>query len=51
VQSLVTITLENHGVSETMMTVEHEQLPPEEVDSHQRGWGTITLQLGEALCG
>jgi uncharacterized protein YndB with AHSA1/START domain len=51
VQSLVTITLENHGVSETMMTIEHEQLPPEEVDSHQRGWGTIALQLGEALCG
>jgi uncharacterized protein YndB with AHSA1/START domain len=51
VQSLVTITLENHGVSETMMTIEHEQLPPEEVDSHQHGWGTIALQLGEALCG
>jgi uncharacterized protein YndB with AHSA1/START domain len=49
VQSLVTVTLAAHGVDETMMTIEHEQLPPEEVDSHQRGWGTIAVQLGEAI--
>ena len=28
VQSLVTVTLEEHGGDETMMTIEHEQLPP-----------------------
>jgi uncharacterized protein YndB with AHSA1/START domain len=49
VQSLVTITLEHHGVSETMMTIGHEQLPPEQVDRHQCGWVTIAAQLGEAL--
>ena len=49
VQSLVTVSLEAHGESETLMTIEHEQLPPEEVDSHQRGWGAIAVQLGVAL--
>ena len=51
VQSLVTVTLEDHGGDETMMTIEHEQLPPEEVDSHQHGWGTIAVQLGGAIRG
>ncbi len=51
VQSLVTVSLEARGEGETMMTIEHEQLPPEQVDSHQHGWGTIALQLAEALCG
>ena len=51
VQSLVTVTLEDHGTDETMMTIEHEQLPPAEVDSHRRGWGTIAVQLGETLSG
>jgi uncharacterized protein YndB with AHSA1/START domain len=49
VQSLVTVTLEARGADETMMTIEHEQLPPEQTDSHQHGWGTIAVQLGEAL--
>ena len=34
-----------------MMTIEHEQLPPEEMDTHQHGWGTIAVQLGGALRG
>ncbi len=49
VQSLVTVTLEQHGADETMMTIEHEQLPPTEVDSHRRGWGRIAVQLGDAI--
>jgi uncharacterized protein YndB with AHSA1/START domain len=49
VQSVVTVTLENHGSAETMMTIEHEQLPPDETDSHQRGWPTVAVQLEEAL--
>jgi uncharacterized protein YndB with AHSA1/START domain len=49
VQSEVTVILEDHGTGETLMTIEHEQLPPEQVDNHQRGWGTVAVQLGEAL--
>jgi len=49
VQSVVTVTLENHGTAETMMTIEHEQLPPGQVDDHQRGWTAISVQLEEAL--
>jgi uncharacterized protein YndB with AHSA1/START domain len=49
VQSVVTVTLENHGTAQTMMTIEHEQLPPDQVDSHQRGWEAISVQLEEAL--
>ena len=48
-QSLVTVTLAAHGADETMMTIEHEQLPPEQVDSHQHGWGTIAVQFGGAI--
>ena len=48
-QSLVTVTLEARGADETMMTIEHEQLPPEEVDNHERGWGTIAVQLRDAI--
>ncbi len=48
-QSLVTVTLEDHGADETMMTIEHEQLPPAEADSHRRGWDRIAVQLGGAL--
>jgi uncharacterized protein YndB with AHSA1/START domain len=49
VQSLVTVTLEDHGAGETMMTIEHEQLPPEEVDGHRHGWDTIAVQLGGVI--
>ena len=49
VQSLVTVTLTDHGADETMMTIEHEQLPPEQVDSHRHGWGTIAVQFGGAI--
>ena len=49
VQSLVTVTLKGHGADETMMTIEHEQLPPGQAGSHQRGWGTIAIQLAGAI--
>lgn len=51
VQSLVTVTLEDHGADETMMIIEHEQLPAEQVEDHRRGWGTIAVQLGDAIAG
>jgi uncharacterized protein YndB with AHSA1/START domain len=49
VQSEVTVILEDHGPGETLMTIEHEQLPPGQADPHQRGWAAIAVQLGEAL--
>jgi uncharacterized protein YndB with AHSA1/START domain len=49
VQSQVTVTLEDHGPDQTLMTIEHEQLPAGQADPHQRGWGAIMVQLGEAL--
>ena len=49
VQSVVTVTLANHGTAETMMTIEHEQLPPEEMNSHQHGWAAIAVQLEDTV--
>ena len=49
VQSVVTVTLDHHGADETMMTIEHEQLPPGQVDGHSRGWAAIAAQLDEVL--
>jgi len=49
VQSEVTVSLEGHGPDQTLMTIEHAQLPASQVDPHQRGWGAIAAQLDEAL--
>jgi uncharacterized protein YndB with AHSA1/START domain len=49
VQSEVTVILEDHGTDQTLMTIEHEQLPAGQVDEHQRGWEAIATQLDEAL--
>jgi hypothetical protein len=27
----------------------HRVLPPERTDTHRRGWGTIAVQLGDAI--
>jgi uncharacterized protein YndB with AHSA1/START domain len=51
VQSEVTVLLEAHGAGETLMTIEHEQLPLEQADEHERGWDAIATQLGEAFRG
>ncbi len=48
-QSEVIVTLEERGADETMMTIEHAQLPPGEAGPHQRGWGAIAAQLAAAL--
>jgi hypothetical protein len=45
------VILEDHGAGETLMTIQHEQLPPEQVDSHQRGWGAVAVQLAGVLRG
>jgi hypothetical protein len=49
VQSEVTVSLEDHGADQTLMTIEHVQLPPEQAGPHQRGWGAIAVQLAGAL--
>jgi uncharacterized protein YndB with AHSA1/START domain len=48
VQSMVTVSLEPHGDDETLMTIAHDQLPPEMVDDHQQGWTAIAAQLDAA---
>ena len=49
VQSVVTVTLDRHGADETMMTIKHELLPPEQVHDHGNGWTAIAAQIGDAL--
>ncbi len=48
-QSVVTVRLEGHGAGETLMTIEHVQLPPAEVIDYQEGWALIGVQLTAAL--
>jgi uncharacterized protein YndB with AHSA1/START domain len=45
VESVVTVALEPHGTDETLMTIEHVQLPPDVVDRHEHGWALIAEQL------
>ena len=49
VDSVVTVTFEPHGDDETLMTIDHAKLPPEEVDGHQTGWGQIAELLAQKL--
>jgi uncharacterized protein YndB with AHSA1/START domain len=47
-ESVVTVMLEPHGGTDTLMTI-HHALPPEYVADHERGWSLIAEQLGRAL--
>jgi hypothetical protein len=47
--SIVTVTFEPHGDGETLMTIEHAQLPSEWRGDHEQGWGTIAGQLANKL--
>ena len=49
VRSVVTVSLQPHGAEQALMTIEHEQLPPDQVDTHQRGWDAIAAQLGSVV--
>lgn len=49
VQSMVTVSLAPHGDADTLMTITHEQLPPDQVGGHQRGWTAIAAQLSDVL--
>lgn len=48
-QSVVSVTLDPHGEAETLMTIEHAQLPPEWRDDHEQGWTQIAAQLAQVL--
>ena len=48
-ESIVTVTFEPHGAGESLMTIEHRQLPPAWRDDHERGWATIADQLEATL--
>jgi uncharacterized protein YndB with AHSA1/START domain len=49
VESVVTVTLEPHGRTDTLMTIHHAQLPAQHVEKHERGWAAIAEQLGHVL--
>ena len=48
-RSVVTVTLRPHGEAETLMTIEHAQLPPEWTADHVQGWTSIARKLGDQL--
>jgi uncharacterized protein YndB with AHSA1/START domain len=45
-ESVVTVSFEPRGSDETLMTIVHSQLPPASVTDYQRGWGSVSAQLG-----
>ena len=47
--SVVTVTFAPHGDGETLMTITHSRLPAELVESHTRGWGSISEKLAARL--
>jgi uncharacterized protein YndB with AHSA1/START domain len=47
--SVVTVSLEPRGETQTYMTIEHTLLPPDLVDQHRRGWAAIVEQLETEL--
>ena len=49
VESVVTVTLDGHGDRQTLMTITHVLLPPDQVADHEGGWGTIAVQLSDRL--
>lgn len=49
IQSVVTVTIEPEGARASIMTIEHELLPPALVQQHAHGWAAIAGQLRAAL--
>jgi hypothetical protein len=46
---VVTVTTEPDGAQASIMTIEHELLPPALVRQHAHGWAVIAAQLQAAL--
>ncbi|OBK71886.1 SRPBCC domain-containing protein [Mycobacterium sp. 1274761.0] len=49
--SVVTVTFEPVGDGETLMSLKHSLLPPEELESFDSGWALTVDQLAAALGG
>ena len=49
IQSVVTVTIEPDGAQASIMTIEHELLPPALVQQHAHGWTVIARQLASRL--
>jgi uncharacterized protein YndB with AHSA1/START domain len=49
IQSVVTVTIEPDGAGASLMTIEHELLPPALVRRHAHGWTAISAQLESRL--
>jgi uncharacterized protein YndB with AHSA1/START domain len=49
VQSVVTVTLQPHDESSTLMTINHVLLPASIIEDYQRGWTAIADQLESRL--
>jgi hypothetical protein len=49
IQSVVTVTIERDGAEASIMTIEHELLPPALVRRHAHGWTAISTQLESRL--
>ena len=47
--SVVTVTFEQHGVGETLMTIVHSHLPSTVVDDYLGGWVRIQDKLADVL--
>jgi uncharacterized protein YndB with AHSA1/START domain len=48
-ESIVTVTFEQHGADETLMTITHSRLPSASVDDYLGGWVRIQDQLAAML--
>jgi uncharacterized protein YndB with AHSA1/START domain len=48
-ETVVTVTLEPHDGSDTLMTIHHAVLPTDQVSSHESGWKAVAAQLEIAL--
>jgi uncharacterized protein YndB with AHSA1/START domain len=43
--TVVTVTIEPHGVDQSLMRIRHRRLPPMLVSQHEEGWARIAEQL------
>jgi uncharacterized protein YndB with AHSA1/START domain len=48
-QTVVTVTIEADGAEASIMTIEHDLLPPALVQQHAHGWTVISTQLESRL--
>ena len=49
IQTVVTVTIEPDGAEASIMTIQHELLPPALMPQHAHGWALISLQLQSHL--